>query len=292
MKRKLCSLVAVLAVTVLSACTASATTAAKTAASGPATFSAHPRSPAPSPSPAPPPPARVTVSRVRATDGSLITVAVFSGSVRYVLHNGSQDPGAAAAGLGVSAGPVVAGTERSRLLAAFNGGFKLSAGAGGYMQEGHVVSRLLPGYASLVIDRSGRARIGVWPVGGDVYSVRQNLRPLVYHGRPATAAYDWRLWGATLGGGANVARSAVGEDSAGDLIYAGSMSAVPIDLARALVRFGARTAMELDINPEWVQLDAAPDPGGRLRAEVTGQARPASQFITGWSRDFITVLGP
>jgi hypothetical protein len=41
-----------------------------------------------------------------------------------------------------------------------------------------------------------------------------------------------------------------------------------------------------------VQLDAAPDPGGRLRAEVTGQARPASQFITGWSRDFITVLGP
>jgi hypothetical protein len=159
------------------------------------------------------------------------------------------------------------------------------------MQEGHVVSPLLRGYASLVIDRSGRARIGVWPVAGDVYSVRQNLGPLVYHGRPATAAYDWTVWGATLGGGAYVARSAVGEDSGGDLIYAGSMSAVPIDLARALVRFGARIAMELDINPEWVQLDVASRPGGRLRAEVYGQNRPASQFLTGWSRDFITALG-
>jgi hypothetical protein len=49
--------------------------------------------------------------------------------------------------------------------------------------------------------------------------------------------------------------------------------------------------MELDINPEWVQLDVASSPGGRLHAEVTGQSRPASQFLTGWSRDFITVLG-
>jgi hypothetical protein len=159
---------------------------------------------------------------VRASDGSLITVAVISGAARYVLHNGSLDPGAAAANLGVRAGPAVTGTERSQLLAAFNGGFKLSAGAGGYMQEGHVVSRLTRGYASLVIDRSGRARIGVWPVGGEIYSVRQNLAPLVYHGKPATAAYDWRVWGATLGGGAYVARSAVGQDSGGDLIYADS----------------------------------------------------------------------
>jgi hypothetical protein len=30
----------------------------------------------------------------------------------------------------------VAGAERSQLLAAFNGGFKLSADAGGYMQGG------------------------------------------------------------------------------------------------------------------------------------------------------------
>ena len=52
------------------------------------------------PQPAP----RVVVTRVRTADGSLVTVAVFSGPVRYVLHDGSQDPGPAAAGL-VRAGP-------------------------------------------------------------------------------------------------------------------------------------------------------------------------------------------
>ena len=185
--------------------------------------------------------------------------------------------------------------RRKQLLAAFNGGFRLSAGAGGYEQEGHVVSPLLSGYASLIIDRSGRARIGVWGYGAPardeaVYSVRQNLRLLVEHGRPTPAAADPSVWGATLGGGAYVARSAVGEDAAGDLLFAGSMSAVPEDLAVALARQGARVAMELDINPQWVQLDAASRPGGPLHAEIPGQSRPAGQFLWGWTRDYFTVV--
>src|SRR6266851_3891729 len=157
------------------------------------------------PAPPPPPPApRVTVTRTRTADGSVVTVAVIQGHVTYVLHNGSQDPGLAAGR--VRAGPVVAGAERTRLLAAFNGGFKLSAGVGGYEQEGHLVSPLRPGLASLVIDRSGQARIGVWghgvPAPGEaVYSVRQNLPPLVMNGRPTAAAADSGLWGATLGRG-------------------------------------------------------------------------------------------
>ena len=53
---------------------------------------------------------------------------------------------------------------------------------------------------------------------------------------------------------------------------------------------GARTAMELDINPEWVQLDVASGPGHGLRAAIPGQARPADQYLLGWTRDFITVL--
>ncbi len=239
---------------------------------------------------------QVTVSEVRTADGSLVTVATFRGPVQYVLHNGSQDPGPAATGL-VRAGPVVTGAERGRLLAAFNGGFKLSAGAGGYEQEGHVISPLRAGFASLVIDRSGRARIGIWarglPAPGEaVYSVRQNLQLLVEHGWPTPAAADWGLWGATLGGGEYVARSALGQDVSGDLIYAASMSTTPADLADALARGGARVAMELDINPEWVQLDTARRPGGRLTAAVPGQNRPAGQYLVGWIRDFITVLAP
>ena len=236
----------------------------------------------------------VTVHQVRTADGVKVTVAVFHGPVRYVLHTGGADPALSAAL--VKAGPAVGGTERKQLLAAFNGGFKLSAGAGGYEQEGHVISPLLTGYASLIIDRSGRARIAAWgygaPARGEaVYSVRQNLRLLVEHGQPTAAAADWYAWGATLGGGEYVARSALGEDASGDLLYAGSMSASPEDLAQALADHGARIGMELDINPEWVQLDVASRPGGPLTAKVPGQYRPADQYLLGWSRDFITVLG-
>ena len=160
-----------------------------------------------------------------------------------------------------------------------------------------MISPLQGGFASLVIDRSGRARIGIWghglPTPGEaVYSVRQNLQLLVEHGRPTPAAADWGLWGATLGGGEYVARSALGQDVSGDLIYAASMSATPYDLADALARTGARIAMELDINPEWVQLDTARRPGGPLAATVPGQNRPADQYLVGWTRDFITVLAP
>jgi hypothetical protein len=245
---------------------------------------------------APVPMPQVIISQVRTEDGSVVTVATFGGPVQYVLHNGSADPGPAAAGL-VLAGPAVAGADRQRLLAAFNGGFNLGVGAGGYEQEGHVISALGSGFASLVIDRSGRARIGVWgsgvPAPGEVvYSVRQNLQPLVAGGQPTPAAADWGLWGATLGGGEYVARSALGQNASGDLIYAASMSTTPADLADALAHSGALIAMELDINPEWVQLDTARTPGGPITAAVPGQARPADQYLVGWTRDFIAVLAP
>ena len=70
------------------------------------------------------------------------------------------------------------------------------------------------------------------------------------------------------------------------------MSATPADLAVALARHGALIAMELDINPEWVQLDVAGRPGGPLRAAVPGQDRPAGQYLDGWVRDFIAVEAP
>jgi hypothetical protein len=124
-----------------------------------------------------------------------------------------------------------------------------------------------------------------------VFSVRQNLGLLVRQGHATLAAVNWTVWGATLGGGESVARSGLGQDAAGELVYAGSMAATPADLADALVNAGAQTAMELDINPEWVQLDVARAQGRRLRAAIPGQARPADQYLVGWTRDFITVLG-
>jgi hypothetical protein len=240
-------------------------------------------------------PPRVTFTRVRTADRSVITIATFRGPVTYVLHNGSRDPGQLAGP--VLAGPKITGRERARLLAAFNGGFRMASLAGGYEQEGHVARPLRTGLASLMIDRSGQARIGVWgrmvPVPGEaVYSVRQNLWPLVSGGKPTAQAARWWRWGGTVGHAEYVARSALGENAAGDLMYAASMSTSPADLAMALARSGAVVAMELDINPEWVQLDAASRPGGTLSAKIPGQHRPASQYLTGWTRDFIAVLAP
>src|ERR1700733_5775945 len=196
-----------------------------------------------------------------------------------------------------TAGPKITGAGRARLLAAFNGGFLLKSLAGGYEQEGHFARPLRAGLASLVIDKSGGARIGVWgsgvpAPGDDVYSVRQNLWLLVSGGEPTKESARWQRWGGTIGNQEYVARSALGENAAGGLMYAASMSTSPADLAKALASAGAKVAMELDINPEWVQLDVASSPGGPLRAAIPGQHRPAGQYLTGWTRDFIAVLAP
>jgi hypothetical protein len=232
--------------------------------------------------------------------GDVVTVLRFrAGLVHYALHVGWADPPGGAAVPG-GARPVIGPGQHAKLLAAFNGGFLMGAGCipcgvGGMEVAGHVLVPLVAGMTSLVLDRHGAASMGVWghgfpPAGAGVYSVRQCLPPLVAGGRVSPDAGDVSAWGAVLGGGELTARSAVGIDARGDLLYAGSMSALPSDMARALVRAGAVTAMQFDINPEWVQADTAASPGGPLSAAVPGQNRPADQYLTGWTRDYVTVL--
>ena len=240
----------------------------------------------------------------RRSNGDLVTVLRFhAGLVHYALHVGSIDPPTGGAALPADARPAIGAREHAQLLAAFNGGFKMGAGCipcgvGGMEVAGRVLFPLVRGMTSLVLNRNGDASMGVWehgfpPAGAAVYSVRQTLPPLVSGGRPSTNAGDVSAWGATLGGGLLTARSSVGIDARGNVLYAASMSALPSDLADALVSAGAVTAMELDINPEWVQADTAQSPGGPLRAAVPGQYRPADQYLSGWIRDFVTVLaGP
>ena len=157
--------------------------------------------------------------------------------------------------IGPNSGPAIGASEQPLLLACFNRGFKDTAGVG---------------YA-------GAWGQDVLPPGVSVASVRQNLLLLVEGGQPSPQINSISAWGATLGGGAFVARSALGEDAFGDLPYAASMSTVPVDLANALISAGAVSAMELDINPEWVQMDTAATPGVPLVAQVPGQDRPADQ---------------
>ncbi len=200
-----------------------------------------------------------------------------------------------AAVLGPDSLSYVSTTEVPQLLAAFNGGFKVNAGAGGVEVDGQTLTPLILGAASFVIDATGAGRIGVCgstvPLPGEqVLSVRQNHTPLIEDGRISPGSGNLSQWGATLNGVAAPARSALGEDAAGNILYAGSMSALPIDLATALSDDGATVAMELDINPEWVQLDLASLAGAPLVAALPSQSRPANQYLVGWTRDFFTVL--
>ena len=228
--------------------------------------------------------------------GHVVTIFRFrAGHTHFGLHAGSTDPPLGNATVVANDGPSIGPDEVPVLLAAFNGGFKASAGAGGIELSGQVLVPLQVGRASLVIDTDGVAHVGVWgenvPTSGEqVASVRQNLTPLIAGGAAAANVNEIAAWGATLGGGATVARSALAEDGSGSLLYAASMDALPADLANALIGAGAVTGMELDINPEWVQLAAAATPGGILAPGIPGQYRPGNQYQVGWTRDFVTVL--
>ena len=229
-------------------------------------------------------------------NGDTVTVVRFrAGHVRFNLHVGSTDPPTGGATIGPDAGAAIGPGETPSLLAAFNGGFLTGTGAGGFELNGQPLLPMVPGRATLVIDASGAAHVGAWtqgiPAPGEVWvSARQNLAPLVSGGQPNPQINSISAWGATLGGGSAVARSSVGEDASGNILYAAGMSLLPADLANALIASGAINAMELDINPEWVQLSYAALPGLALATAIPGQNRPATQYQSGWTRDFVTVL--
>lgn len=227
--------------------------------------------------------------------GASLTVMEFPvGTTAFHLHVGSTDPPGAAALVPVDAGTAVSAAELGLLVAAFNGGFKRADAHGGMMVDGTVVSPLVTGAASAVINADGSLQIGAWnqsvPTSGErVSSVRQNLTLLVNGGEVQAAASNPSLWGAEIGG-ASTARSALGVDAAGNVFYIGSMHALPIELAQAMVSVGAVRAMQLDINPNWITLGSTANPGGPLSAAVPGQSHSPSIFTSGWTRDFFTVL--
>ena len=104
--------------------------------------------------------------------------------VRFVQHPGYAEPGQ----LQMWKQPdLVAQSDRGRLAATFNGGFKLGDAQGGYYADGHTVGTLQPGAASMVITRDGRLTVGSWAdevgITPQVVSVRQNLRMLIDHGQ-------------------------------------------------------------------------------------------------------------
>jgi hypothetical protein len=223
------------------------------------------------------------------------------------LYSGSESPGG---GPYRYTAPVQQANAR-RLVAAFNGGFKMNAANGGYFTEGRMIDPLHPGAASLVIYADGSVNIGAW--GTDLWmtrkvvAVRQNLVPLVAGGRPTARARSvhWQAWGSTCGASScahsvpgieHQWRSAVGVTADGALVYAQGPALDPLQLADLLARAGVVRGMELDINPDWPIFAtyaptsnhglAMPSNGRLLTATIRG---PNTFFDGWWARDFVTM---
>jgi hypothetical protein len=211
------------------------------------------------------------------------------------LHSGTVDAGTT----GWRYGPSVGGAELGHLAAAFNGAFKLSTGSGGFVSYGRVGAPLRDGLASIVTYSDGSTDIGTWhqqvpAPGKQVVSVRQNLTPLIDHGKPASSVDCVSCWGATLGGVADPARSAVGITADGRLIWAGGEHLTASQLAGALLGARVVRAVELDINPEWVAGYFYGHRGGKGPLApvpaLSDQHGIPGEFLAPWSRDFFTIV--
>jgi hypothetical protein len=193
---------------------------------------------------------------------------------------------------------MIAGLERRRLVAAFNGGFRLNVGAGGFESFGRTAAPLSAGLGSVVTYTDGTTDIGSWhhevpTPGRTIASVRQNLSLLIDHGTAASTLDCVRCWGATLGGVIDPARSALGIQPDGHLIWAGAEHATASAIADARLNAGVVRAVELDINPEWVAGYLYGHRGGAGPLApipiMPGQQGIPGQFLEPWSRDFFTM---
>lgn len=217
------------------------------------------------------------------------------GLVRLVLHAGSLDGGTGA----WSQGNHITARERPALIAAVNGGFKLTYREVGFMLRGHTAVPLSNGLASIVTYSDGSTNIGAWNQGvpdrrSGVVSVLQNQRLLVDHGAPASTVSGCVIecWGGTVGLATRVARSGLGIDAHGRLIWAGGEHLSPAELASSLIGAGAVRAIELDINPWWVAGYLYPHREAAVRPVglVPGQRGVAGKFLRRYSRDFLTFI--
>lgn len=238
---------------------------------------------------------QTAVSMAR-TAGGVALLSFHQKLVDLHLHSGTIDAGPT----GWHWGPAVVGSERRQLIAAFNGGFRLDTGAGTFVSYHRTALPLRAGLGSIVTYSDGTTDVGTWgsevPAHGKrVVSVRQNLTPLIDHGRTAVSVGCLTCWGATLGGITDPARSALGTTAAGLLIWAGGEHLTTSQLAGALLSARVVRAVELDINPEWVNayLYGHHHGHGPLVpvAVVPGQTGIPGEFLAPWSRDFFTVNG-
>lgn len=143
-----------------------------------------------------------------------------------------------------------------RIVATFNGAFKVTHGAYGMRAEGRTLIPPVPGAATVLVDPRGRVGIGTYrPEEGaneqlvaSAIELRQNLDPLLSGGELLPTGRT--NWGDHIyGSGVASERSGLCVTSSGHLVYAWSEEATARSLARAMQMAGCTAGMHLDMNP-------------------------------------------
>jgi hypothetical protein len=186
----------------------------------------------------------------------------------------------------------------SRVIAAFNAGFKFKNYPGGMFTEGrHAVRPLANGLASLVVRRDGSADIVAWHAGNTVPSsvvtVRQNLHLIVTNGQEAPGLVTDRShrWGTINSQLQYTWRSGIGIDAQGRLIYAAGPKMSLTELSHALIDAGAVRAMQLDIHDGVVTFNWYRDASGQITGTklMPSMQRGATRYLMADQRDFFAV---
>jgi hypothetical protein len=187
-------------------------------------------------------------------------------------------------------------TWTSGMVAAFDGGFKLSDHVGGYYYRGRTVAALRPRLAAFTVTSDGVLHVGVW--GADLHLtpattvVRENLPPIVLAGADRARPTDGvSTWGTTLGRRTAVNRSSLGRLPDGGLVFLVGHDVTPREVGDALVGIGVREAMMLDMNVLWPTGYLYSHSGSHITgSKIAGWiARPPSIYYSRFTKDFVVV---
>lgn len=150
---------------------------------------------------------------------------------------------------------VVPSSERAKLVAAFNGGFKAEHGQFGMMADGTELLAPKAKSCTFAAREDGSLAIATWSALAEKDSAyswwRQTPGCMLENGKlhPGLQTEDSRNWGATLEGKTVIRRSAVGLSEDGRTLFVGiSNSTTARALALGMRHVGARDVAQLDVN--------------------------------------------
>lgn len=185
----------------------------------------------------------------------VLAVAMNPKTALLHLVAGTREPrGTASGSAELKRTGLIPDTDVASLMAAWNGGFKEEHGHYGMKLDGVLVVRPRADACTIAMSPDDTLRIAPWKAVSDIEGTfrwwRQTPSCLVDGGKLHPALFDENThWGAAIGGGTVVRRSALGLSQDGGVLYmVVSNSTSPRALALAMQHLRAYSAAQLDIN--------------------------------------------